>query len=35
MTQMIAEALPGRDIRVVADLAYAGGELKKLPARVT
>jgi Transposase DDE domain len=35
MTQMIAEALPGRDIRVVADSAYAGGELKKLPARVT
>src|SRR5271165_1900402 len=35
MTQMIAGALPGRHIRVVADSAYAGGELKKLPARVT
>jgi hypothetical protein len=35
MTQMIAEALPGRHIHVVADSAYAGGELKKLPARVT
>jgi hypothetical protein len=32
---MIAEALPGRDIHVVADSAYAGGELKKLPTRVT
>ncbi|HEX9359105.1 MAG TPA: hypothetical protein VF933_35515, partial [Streptosporangiaceae bacterium] len=28
-------ALPGRGIRVVADSAYAGGELKKLPMRVT
>src|SRR6266851_7750066 len=28
-------ALPGRHIRVVADSAYAGGELKKLPAAVT
>ena len=27
--------LPGRAIHVVADSAYAGGELKKLPARVT
>ncbi len=35
MAQMIAEALPGRRIRVVADSAYAGGELKKLPAAVT
>jgi hypothetical protein len=35
MTQMIAEALPGCDIRVVADSAYAGGELKKLPDRRT
>ena len=35
MTQMIAGALPGRHIRVVADSAYAGGELKKLPAAVT
>jgi hypothetical protein len=33
MTEMPAGALPGRDIRVVADSAYAGGELKKLPAR--
>ncbi len=31
----IAAALPGRAIHVVADSAYAGGELKKLPARVT
>ena len=35
MTGMLAGALPGRRIRVVADSAYAGGELKKLPARVT
>ncbi len=35
MAQMIAGALPGRHIRVVADSAYAGGELKKLPATVT
>jgi hypothetical protein len=35
MTQMIAEALPGCDIRVVAGSAYAGGELKTLPDRVT
>ena len=35
MTEMLAGALPGRDIRVVADSAYAGGELKKLPAAVT
>ena len=35
MAQMIAGALPGRHIRIVADSAFAGGELKKLPARVT
>jgi hypothetical protein len=35
MTESLAGALPGRRIRVVADSAYAGGELKKLPARVT
>ena len=35
MTQMLAEALPGRDIHVTADSAYAGGELKKLPGQVT
>jgi len=35
MTQMLAGALPCRHIRVVADSAYAGGELKKLPAAVT
>jgi DDE superfamily endonuclease len=35
MAEAIAGALPGRHIRVVADSAYAGGELKKLPARVT
>jgi len=32
---MLARALPGRRIHVVADAAYAGGELKKLPATVT
>ena len=31
----IAGALPDRHIHVVADSAYAGGELKKLPPRVT
>jgi hypothetical protein len=35
MAQMLAGALPGRAIHVVADSAYAGGELKKLPAHVT
>jgi DDE superfamily endonuclease len=35
MTQMLAGALPGQDLHVVADSAYAGGELKKLPPRVT
>jgi hypothetical protein len=35
MAQMIAEALPGRHIQVVADAAYAGKELKTLPPQVT
>ena len=35
MTGLSVGALPGRDIHVVADSAYAGGELKKLPPRVT
>ena len=35
MADAIAGALPGHRIRVVADSAYAGGELKKLPAAVT
>jgi len=35
MAQMLAEALPSRAIHVVADSAYAGRELKKLPRRVT
>ena len=35
MTEMLAGALPGRRIHVVADSAYAGGELKKLPSQVT
>jgi hypothetical protein len=35
MAESLAGALPGRRIRVVADSAYAGGELKKLPAAVT
>ncbi len=35
MAGAIAATLPGRDIHVVADSAYAGGELKKLPAAVT
>ncbi len=35
MTEMLAGALPGRRIHVVADSAYAGGELNKLPAAVT
>jgi DDE superfamily endonuclease len=34
MAEAIAGALPGRRIRVVADSAYAGGELKKLPPQV-
>ena len=35
MTEMLAGALPGRRLHVVADSAYAGKELKKLPPRVT
>ena len=35
MTEMLAGALPGRRIHVVADSAYAGSELKKLPPQVT
>ena len=35
MTAALARALPGRDIHVVADAAYAGGELRRLPATVT
>ena len=35
MAEQIAAALPGRRIHVVADSAYAGGKLKKLPPQVT
>jgi hypothetical protein len=35
MAQMLADALPGRDIHVVADAAYAGEELKKLGPGIT
>jgi hypothetical protein len=35
MTALLADALPGRDIHVVADAAYAGKELRKLSPRVT
>ena len=35
MAESLADALPGRHIHVAADSAYAGGELKKLPPRVT
>ena len=35
MTAALARALPGRDIHVVADAAYAGKELRRLPATVT
>jgi hypothetical protein len=35
MAQLLAGALPGRRLHVVADAAYAGGELKKLPSRLT
>ncbi len=35
MTAALARALPGRDIHVVADAAYAGKELARLPAAVT
>jgi len=35
MAERLAAALPGRQVRVVADSAYAGGELKDLPAAVS
>src|SRR5712664_3068052 len=35
MAEAIAGALPGRDIHVVADSAYAGQELKGLPPGIT
>jgi hypothetical protein len=35
MTEDLAAALPGRDIAVAADAAYAGKELRALPAAVT
>jgi len=35
MTAALARALPGRHIHVVADAAYAGKELTRLPAGVT
>jgi hypothetical protein len=35
MAERLAAALPGREIRVVADSAYAGGELRHLPAAVS
>jgi hypothetical protein len=35
MAESLAAALPGRQIRVVADSAYAGGELKDLPAAIS
>jgi hypothetical protein len=35
MAQALAGALPGRDIHVVGDAAYAGGELKKLAPGIT
>jgi hypothetical protein len=35
MTQMIAGALPGRDVHVVTDAAYAGNKLKKLGPQAT
>ena len=35
MTEMMAGALPGRRIHVVADAAYAGKELKGLPPGIT
>jgi hypothetical protein len=34
-TAALAAALPGRQIHVVADAAYAGKELRRLPASVT
>ena len=35
MAEQIAATLPGRRIHVVADSAYAGEELKKLPPAIT
>ncbi|HET9966952.1 MAG TPA: transposase [Streptosporangiaceae bacterium] len=35
MAESLAAALPGRQVRVVADSAYAGGELKDLPAQIS
>lgn len=35
MAGRLAAALPGRQVRVVADSAYAGGELKNLPAGIS
>jgi hypothetical protein len=35
MAEQLASALPGRKILVVADSAYAGGELKGLPRNIT
>ncbi len=35
MAEKLAAALPGRQVRVVADSAYAGGELKGLPAGIS
>jgi DDE superfamily endonuclease len=35
MADMLAAALPGRDLHAVADSAYAGAELKKLGRQVT
>ena len=35
MAEAIAGTLPGRAIHVVADAAYAGKELRKLPPRIT
>lgn len=35
LAERLAAALPGREVRVVADSAYAGGELKGLPAGIS
>jgi hypothetical protein len=35
MAESLAAGLPGRQVRVVADSAYAGGELKTLPSGVS
>jgi hypothetical protein len=35
MAVMLAGALPGRDIHVTGDAAYAGGDLNKLPPGIT